>query len=176
MCQSTCVKATSPLSIINKSVGDPSTRLCQSACLNGLFADFVAGLCVSACITNNTYADVYSSYQCVVACNTTGATPWADNKTWTCVSSCNTTGVANSVRDSTTWKCVFQCPDNYYADFITTNNPICRSVCLTGTYADNSTGTGLCVYICSVYPATFGDATNGLNLCVSICSVNLYGD
>lgn len=166
MCQPTCVKAPSPSNITNASVGDPSTRLCQSACLNGLFADFVAGLCVSACITNNTYADVYTSYRCVTACNKDGLTPWADNNTWTCVSSCNSTGVANSVRDNNTMGCVFQCPENYYADFITTDNPICRRVCLANTYADNSTGTGLCVFVCSVYPPRFGDPTNSANLCV----------
>ncbi len=176
MCQTYCIKASSPNNISGASVGDPSTQVCQTGCTGGLFADFVAGLCVSSCITNNTYADVYSSYTCVTACNIAGFTPWADNNTWTCVSSCNTTGIAKAVRDNTTWQCVFECPPNYYADFITTNNPICRSVCLSNTYADNSTGTGLCVYICSVYPARYGDATNGMNLCVAVCTVNLFGD
>lgn len=165
-CKPTCPTASSPSSIVGASVADPLTRVCQSVCNGSLFADYVAGLCVSECHTNNTYADVDSGYRCVLSCNLSGSTPWRDNNTWTCVADCNDTGVDNFLRDNTTWMCVFDCPPNYYADYITTDNPICRPVCLNGTYADNSTGTGLCVYRCSQYPPRFGDATSGMNLCV----------
>jgi hypothetical protein len=175
-CVPQCPTASSPSSIAGASVGDPFSKVCQAVCNGSYFADYVAGLCVLHCVTNQTYTDVDSGYRCVSSCNTAGSTPYKDNSTWACVSDCNNTGIANFLRDSTTWMCVFNCPANYYADFLTTNNPICRATCLSGTYADNSTGTGLCVYRCSVYPPRFGDATGGLNLCVEVCTVGLYGD
>ena len=178
MCQPTCVKASSPSSITGASVGEPYSRLCQLVCNGSLYADYVAGLCVTNCLTNDTYRDDYAATgkTCVLACTNSAATPWRDNNTWTCVADCNDTGIANLVRDNTTWMCVFECPPNYYADFVTSTNPICRPVCLSGTYGDNSTGTGLCVVKCSTYPARFGDSTGGINICVEVCSVNLYGD
>jgi hypothetical protein len=59
--------------------------VCQITCQSPYFADYVAGLCVLKCVTNNTYADVSSTRTCVTACNSAGLTPWADNNTWTCV-------------------------------------------------------------------------------------------
>lgn len=176
LCLPSCPKAVSPDNITGASVADPNTNVCQSVCNGSLYADYVAGLCVSSCITNNTYADVGSGYRCVTSCNLSGTTPWRQNNTWSCVADCNDTGIASFLRDNTTWMCVFNCPPNYYADFVTSTNPICRLVCLTGTYADNSTGTGLCVYKCSAYPPKFGDATAGMNLCVDVCTVGLFGD
>lgn len=180
MCQPTCVQASAPDQTTGASVGDPNTKMCQAQCNGTLYADYVAGLCVSNCITNDTYRDDYASTgkTCVLDCTVTAntPTPWRDNNTWTCVADCNNTGIANLVRDNTTWTCVFECPPNYYADFVTSTNPICRATCLTNTYADNSTGTGLCVVKCSTYPARFGDPTGGLNLCVAVCSPGLFGD
>ena len=159
-------------------MGEPTSRLCQSQCNGSLYADYVAGLCVSQCVTNDTYRDDYAATgkTCVLECTNSAATKWRDNKTMSCVADCNDTGVTNFIRDSTTWMCVYQCPPNYYADFVTTTNPICRSVCLTDTYGDNSTGTGLCVVRCSEYPPKFGDWTGGMNICVDVCSVGLFGD
>ena len=173
-----CPSASSPDNIVGATVGEPTSRHCQAQCNGSLYADYVAGLCVSACVTNNTYRDdnAATGKTCVLECTNSGATKWRDNTTMSCVSDCNDTGTDNLVRDSTTWMCVFECPPNYYADFVNTTNPICRSVCLSGTYGDNSTGTGLCVVKCSTYPPKFGDFTGGINICVDVCSVDLYGD
>jgi hypothetical protein len=86
-CVITCPKAASPSNIVGATVGHPVSRVCQTSCASPYFADFVAGLCVTNCITNGTFSDVSSNRVCVTACsNTTGLTPWADSSTYTCVS------------------------------------------------------------------------------------------
>ena len=85
-CVQYCPSATYPNDTTGASVGHPTSKICQAACASPYFADYVAGLCVTACITNNTYTDVDSSRTCVLSCNPSGSTPWADNNTWTCVS------------------------------------------------------------------------------------------
>lgn len=89
-------------------------------------------------------------------------------------SACNSTDVPNFVSDNDTFSCVFNCPPDRYADRIATNNPTCRTSCLTNTYADNSTGTGICSFGCPSQPPRFGDPNN--NLCVLICTPPLFGD
>ena len=79
MCVASCPTASHPDSFVGASVADPNTKVCQAVCNGSLFADYVAGLCVSKCKTNNTYADINygtSGYTCVTTCNQTGATPW----------------------------------------------------------------------------------------------------
>lgn len=90
---SSCPSATTPPSPPNNatigtaSVGDPVSKVCQHQCYAPYYADYVAGLCVTDCLTNGTYADDNSNRSCVVACNTSGATPWADPSNFKCVSS-----------------------------------------------------------------------------------------
>ena len=88
-CVPQCPSSPTPAYSTNASVGYINS-VCQITCQSPYFADYVAGLCVLDCITNNTYADASSTRTCVTACNSSGLTPWADNTTWTCVSGTST--------------------------------------------------------------------------------------
>ena len=109
MCLAECPRAAAPDNIVGASVGDPNTKVCQLVCNGSLYADYVAGLCVSACITNNTFRDDFATTgkTCVLECTNSAATKWRDSNTMSCVSDCNDTGISNYVRDSTTWNCVY---------------------------------------------------------------------
>ena len=85
-CRPGCPNAPSPAYVNTSSVGYIN-MVCQVTCQPPYFADYAAGMCVTTCQTNNTYADVSSGRTCVIACNSSGLTPWANSYTRTCVSS-----------------------------------------------------------------------------------------
>ena len=85
-CRPGCPNAPSPAYVNTSSVGYIN-MVCQVTCQTPYFADYAAGMCVTTCQTNNTYADVSSGRTCVIACNSLGLTPWANSYTRTCVSS-----------------------------------------------------------------------------------------
>ncbi len=68
------------------SYAHPVSKICQSQCDASYFRDAGINACVQVCNTIGTYADVSSTRTCVLTCNITGLTPWADESTRTCVS------------------------------------------------------------------------------------------
>lgn len=70
----------------NNTFSDPNTKICNQYCVSPYFRDFGINQCVTTCVTANTFADVSSNRTCVTSCNTSGTTPWADDKLRTCVS------------------------------------------------------------------------------------------
>lgn len=75
------------------SYGHPITKYCVALCGpysgTNYFRDDGNNLCITACQTQDKYADIGSNYLCVTNCNTTGGYPWRDNSTKKCVNDCN---------------------------------------------------------------------------------------
>ena len=188
---------------------DNKTKKCVAACPSDVhnFADMVKYLCVAVCPTGyygfnstlecqtqcknpvtNLFDGSFADPQlriCVIICSDVPMSTFGENITYTCVEA--------KYCPSLTWaevtvynrQCRPICPPpntnskgnaQMYAENLTSS---CVTQCPTYSYADLSTGVGLCVYVCpSLTNGTLQFADNSTKKCVTICPVgnSTFGD
>jgi len=173
-----------------QNYADMAKYLCVAICPTGFYGYNSTLKCVAACTypTNSSYDGSFADPQiniCVVICSATPKSLFGENVTFTCVEARYCPALTWAEVTVYNRQCRPHCPapnsngatnQQMYADNLTFS---CVTTCPTYSYADLSTGYGLCVYVCpALNNGTLQFADNSTKTCVTTCpsSQSTYGD
>ena len=185
----TCVSKCPNINSSYINYADLNKKLCVARCPHGYFGQNDTLNCQTTCTYPNasTYDGSFADPQtniCMDICTAAPISTFGENATYTCVepyASPNNTWAEAKVSSR---KCVNPCPaassthgtPQTFGDNLTHT---CVAACPTYTFADLSTGIGLCVYICpNLTNGTYQFADNSSKTCLTVCPASnfTFGD